>query len=59
MPNVPHPSTPDFIGPADGGYNHFELKRHRRAYTLPGVFETGDLAPTSQVNLPWFNDAWF
>lgn len=29
---------------ADGGYNHFELRRYKRAYTLPGVFQAGQVA---------------
>jgi pimeloyl-ACP methyl ester carboxylesterase len=37
----------------DGGYNHFELRRHKRAYTLPGVFQQGDLAPPMEETADW------
>lgn len=30
--------------PSRGGYNHFELRRYKRAYTLPGVFSAGEYA---------------
>jgi hypothetical protein len=39
--------------PADGGYNHFELKRYRRNYTLPGVFNAGDYAPPMKEAADW------
>jgi len=39
--------------PADGGYNHFELRRYKRAYTLPGVFQQGDPAPPMQEAAQW------
>lgn len=39
--------------PADGGYNHFELRRYKRAYTLPGVFQQGDLAPPMEAAADW------
>jgi hypothetical protein len=41
--------------PADGGYNHFELRRHKRAYTLPGVFTAGQEAPPMEVAALWLN----
>jgi len=31
--------------PVDGGYNHFELRHYERPYTLPGVFEKGEINP--------------
>jgi hypothetical protein len=42
--------------PADGGYNHFELKRYRRNYTLPGVFNAGDYAPPMRQAALWIRD---
>lgn len=39
--------------PADGGYNHFELRRHKRAYTLPGVFTAGQVAPPMGQAATW------
>lgn len=45
--------------PADGGYNHFELRRHKRAYTLPGVFQQGDPAPPMQEAGDWLlEEVW-
>jgi len=41
--------------PADGGYNHFELKRYKRAYTLPGVFNAGDYAPPMKDAADWID----
>ena len=39
---------------ADGGYNHSELRRARRAYTLPGVFQAGEVTPQwNQVKTGW------
>lgn len=45
--------------PADGGYNHFELRRYKRAYTLPGVFNLGDLAPPMNEAAIWLEDDVF
>lgn len=45
--------------PADGGYNHFELRRHKRAYTLPGVFQAGQLAPPIRDAAIWLDDEVF
>jgi hypothetical protein len=42
--------------PNDGGYNHFELKRYKRAYTLPGVFNVGDYAPPMREAALWINN---
>ena len=42
--------------PADGGYNHFELKRYKRAYTLPGVFNAGDYAPPMREAARWIDN---
>ncbi len=45
--------------PADGGYNHFELRRYKRAYTLPGVFNQGDLAPPMDEAADWLmEEVW-
>jgi hypothetical protein len=41
--------------PADGGYNHFELKRYKRAYTLPGVFNKGGYAPPMKDAADWID----
>ncbi len=45
--------------PADGGYNHFELRRHKRAYTLSGVFQQGELAPPMRDAALWLDDEVF
>ncbi len=45
--------------PADGGYNHFELRRYKRAYTLPGVFNQGDLAPPMDEAADWLKTTVF
>ncbi|MCH2450694.1 MAG: GPI inositol-deacylase [Gracilimonas sp.] len=42
--------------PADGGYNHFELRNHKRAYTLPGQFNEGDVNPSMLFARNWLND---
>ncbi|MBO6523689.1 MAG: hypothetical protein JJ971_07695 [Balneolaceae bacterium] len=42
--------------PADGGYNHFELRNHKRAYTLPGQFAKGDLNPSMEEVANWIKD---
>ena len=42
--------------PDEGGYNHFELKRYKRAYTLPGVFNAGDYAPPMREAARWINN---
>jgi len=39
--------------PADGGYNHFELRNYKRAYTLPGVFNKGDINPSLEKAELW------
>lgn len=39
--------------PAEGGYNHFEIKRYRRAYALQDVFQVGDLAPPMEDGANW------
>ncbi|MEX2603685.1 MAG: hypothetical protein WD361_05760 [Gracilimonas sp.] len=39
--------------PANGGYNHFELRRYKRAYEMPGVFNQGDLAPPMEQVADW------
>lgn len=41
-----------------GGYNHFELRRMRRAYTEPGVFEEGDYAPPMYDASQWLGEVW-
>ena len=43
----------------DGGYNHFEIRRMNRAYTLPGVFEKGDITPPMRGVREWFQDVVF
>lgn len=45
--------------PADGGYNHFELRRYKRAYTLPGVFQQGDIAPPMGEAAGWLDETVF
>lgn len=40
----------------DGGYNHYELRYHKRQYTLPGVFEKGNLNPTMEYAENWIRD---
>lgn len=45
--------------PADGGYNHFELRRYKRAYTLPGVFQKGQLAPPMDEAAQWLQNFVF
>ncbi len=42
--------------PADGGYNHFELRRYKRAYTLPGVFQVGQYAPPMRDAALWLDN---
>jgi hypothetical protein len=37
----------------EGGYNHIEVKRYKRAYTLPGVFNVGDPAPPMDEAAKW------
>lgn len=39
--------------PIDGGYNHFELCHYERPYTLPGVFDKGDLNPPMEDLEEW------
>ena len=40
--------------PQDGGYNHFELRRYKRAYTDgPGGFVQGQLAPPMEEAADW------
>jgi len=40
--------------PQDGGYNHFELRRYKRAYTDgPGGFVQGQLAPPMRDAGDW------
>ena len=41
--------------PVDGGYNHFELRHYERPYTLPGVFQKGDLNPPMEELEYWIN----
>lgn len=43
----------------DGGYNHFEIRRMNRAYTLPDVFERGDITPPMDDVDLWFRDELF
>ena len=43
----------------DGGYNHFEIRRMNRAYTLPDVFERGDITPPMDDVRAWFNEVVF
>jgi len=43
-------------GGADGGYNHSELRRATRAYTLPGVFNQGDETPQWREAKGWMID---
>lgn len=38
----------------DGGYNHFEIRRMNRAYTLPRVFERGQITPPMDDVREWF-----
>jgi hypothetical protein len=45
--------------PTDGGYNHFELRRYKRAYTLPGVFQQGDVAPPMGQAAIWLDEVVF
>lgn len=45
--------------PADGGYNHFEIMRYKRAYTLPLVFRVGDLAPPMRDAADWIDEEVF
>jgi hypothetical protein len=42
----------------DGGYNHFELRRMKRAYSLEGVFEQGDYAPPMHDATTWLEELW-
>jgi|GEM_PF-1120725 pimeloyl-ACP methyl ester carboxylesterase len=44
--------------PADGGYNHFELRNHKRAYTLPGQFAKGDLNPSMEEVSKWIDSGF-
>lgn len=44
--------------PADGGYNHFELRNHKRAYTLPGQFTKGDLNPSMEEVRKWIDSGF-
>lgn len=41
---------------ADGGYNHSELRRARRAYTLPGVFRAGEETKPWREAKTWMID---
>jgi hypothetical protein len=43
----------------DGGYNHFEIRRMNRAYTLPDVFEKGDITPPMREVREWFMEDVF
>ena len=43
---------------SDGGYNHFELRRMKRAYSLEGVFEQGDYAPPMHDATTWLEELW-
>ena len=45
--------------PADGGYNHFEIMRYKRAYTLDDVFQVGDLAPPMRDAADWIDEEIF
>ncbi len=50
--------------PTDGGYNHFELRRHKRAYSLPNpsggyYFQQGDVAPPMGQAGAWIRDEIF
>jgi hypothetical protein len=51
--------------PTVGGYNHFELRRHRRAYELPNpnstepFFRKDDLTPPFEVLVDWFETQVF
>ena len=40
----------------EGGYNHLEIKRYKRAYTLPGVFNKGQLAPPMEETARWIDN---
>lgn len=42
--------------PADGGYNHFELRNYARDYDLEGQFEVGDESPPMQFAKNWIID---
>lgn len=42
--------------PTEGGYNHFELRRSKRAYSLPGVFNAGDPAPPMEAAEEWLEE---
>ena len=44
--------------PVDGGYNHFELRHYERPYTLPGVFNKGDVNPPMQRLREWINGGY-
>jgi hypothetical protein len=43
----------------DGGYNHFEIRRMNRAYTLPDVFERGQITPPMDDVRRWFESDVF
>jgi hypothetical protein len=42
----------------EGGYNHLEIKRYKRAYTLDGVFTKGQLAPPMDEAAKWIQDGY-
>lgn len=42
----------------DGGYNHFELRNHKRAYALPGYFNKGDKNPSMEKVEFWIRDGF-
>lgn len=44
---------------ADGGYNHFEIRRMNRAYTLDDVFQAGEITPPMDEVRDWFQTAVF
>ncbi|MCF7803675.1 MAG: hypothetical protein K9N46_00050 [Candidatus Marinimicrobia bacterium] len=43
---------------ADGGYNHSEIRRAQRAYTLPGVFSKGQETPQWTETSDWMRQRY-
>ena len=50
-----HNPDEDEIAPGkdQGGYNHFEIRNAKRNYTLPGVFNKGDVNPPMKKVADW------